>query len=135
MTEWEFLAELCQRSGCYLLLDINNVYVSAYNHNFEAKTFIDHIPCDRVQQFHLAGHTNKGKHIIDTHDAPIIDEVWQLYAYALERFGSISTLIERDDHYPPFAELMTELEQARTLLEPHLKTVSPQKQVLHANSA
>ncbi len=117
MTEWEFVTELATRADCYLLLDINNIFVSGYNHRYEAKEYIDHIPVERVQQFHLAGHCNKGDFIIDTHDHDIIDEVWNLYKYALERFGEVSTMIERDDHIPEFPVLHHELMHAKRLFE------------------
>lgn len=113
MSEWEFLTALTEKSDCLLLLDINNIYVSSYNHFFDPLDFINGVPVDRVQQFHLAGHTNKGDYILDTHDAPIVDKVWELYKLALQRFGKISTLIERDDRFPPFDELLSELENAR----------------------
>lgn len=113
MTEWDFISELTKRANCLLLLDINNIYVSSFNHHFDPLTFLNAIPVESVQQFHLAGHTNNGDHIIDTHDHPVIDPVWQLYSQALERFGKVSTMIERDDHIPPLAELLTELEQAK----------------------
>jgi uncharacterized protein (UPF0276 family) len=116
MEEWEFLKALSENSDCLLLLDINNIYVSSYNHQFDPLTFIHQIPANRVQQFHLAGHTHKGTHILDTHDAPIIDEVWKLFSVALQRLGKVSTLIERDDHFPPFTELLSELQQAKTLI-------------------
>lgn len=112
-TEWEFLAELCQKADCLLLLDVNNIYVNSVNHGFNPLDFIQGIPVERVQQFHLAGHTNKGDVILDTHDAPIIDEVWELFSVALKRFGKVSTLIERDDKFPPFAELLDELALVR----------------------
>lgn len=115
MPEWEFIAELTKRTGCWLLFDVNNVYVSAFNHEYDPKDFIDGIPADRVVQFHVAGHSDMETHIIDTHDAPVIDEVWELYRYALERFGPVSTIIERDDHIPPLAELLEELDTARAI--------------------
>jgi hypothetical protein len=115
MSEWEFLSEVCVRADCLILLDINNIYVSAYNHGFDAHDFLDGVPAARVRQFHLAGHSNCGTHIIDTHDAPIIDPVWELYQAALRRFGQVATMIERDDHIPPLAELVTELDQARRI--------------------
>lgn len=113
MTEWEFISQLAQRTGCWLLFDVNNVYVSAFNHGYDARAFIDGIPADRVVQFHLAGHSDMRTHIIDTHDAPVIPEVWDLYAYALARFGPVSTMIERDDNIPPLADLLEELDHAR----------------------
>jgi len=112
-TEWEFLSALSQKADCLLLLDINNIYVNSFNHGFDPHDFISGIPIDRVQQFHLAGHTNKGDVILDTHDAPIIENVWTLFEVALKRFGKVSTLIERDDRFPPFAELLDELAQVR----------------------
>jgi uncharacterized protein (UPF0276 family) len=115
MTEWEFIAELSKRTGCGLLLDVNNIYVSAFNHGFDAQDFLAGIPVDRVRQIHLAGHSNMGTHIIDTHDAPVVDPVWRLYADALRRFGPVPTMIERDDDIPPFAELIAELDIARKL--------------------
>ncbi len=112
-TEWEFLAELCKKADCLLLLDINNIYVNSFNHGFDPLDFINGIPVDRVQQFHLAGHTNNGDVILDTHDAPIIEEVWKLFEVALKRFGYVSTLIERDDKFPPFSELLDEVALVR----------------------
>ena len=115
MTEWEFLFEIANRADCFILLDINNIYVSAFNHGFEPEMYLNHIPVDRVQQFHLAGHLNCKDYIIDTHDHPVIKEVWELYAKAIERFGDISTMIERDDHIPPFEELLQELDYAKNI--------------------
>jgi uncharacterized protein len=115
MTEWEFLSEVVTRTGCRLLLDVNNVYVSSRNHGFDPLTFVDGIPIGSVQQFHLAGHLDLGHQVIDTHDHPVREEVWELYAHALKRFGPISTLLERDDHIPPLDELVLELDHARTL--------------------
>lgn len=114
-TEWEFLSAVANEANCLILLDINNIYVSAFNHKFDPYVYLNAIPSERVQQFHLAGHTNKTDHIIDTHDANIIDPVWELYAAAVKRFGNVSTLIERDDHIPPLPELLTELEYARKI--------------------
>jgi uncharacterized protein (UPF0276 family) len=113
MSEWEFLAALVRRTGCRLLLDVNNVYVSSRNHGFEPRDFLDGVPVDAVQQFHLAGHLDLGTHVIDTHDAPVRDEVWDLYAHAVRRFGPVSTLLERDDKIPPLEELVAELGRAR----------------------
>lgn len=115
MSEWEFISLICEKADCLLLLDVNNIYVSSYNHAFDAKAFIDGVPADRVQQIHLAGHHNHGDYIIDTHDAPIIDPVWGLYEYALSRFGPISTMIERDDQIPPLEDLVEELQVARDI--------------------
>lgn len=113
MTEWEFLAELVKRSGCELLLDVNNVYVNAVNHGFRAEAFIDALPAAAVRQVHLAGHTDKGGYLIDTHDAPVCDAVWDLYGYTIARMGPLPTMIERDDHIPPLEELVAELDTAR----------------------
>lgn len=120
MSEWEFISLICEKADCLLLLDVNNIYVSSYNHQFDAKAFIDGVPANRVQQIHLAGHHNHGDYIIDTHDAPIIDPVWGLYDYALSRFGVVSTMIERDDHIPPLNELVQELQIARDIAARHL---------------
>ena len=115
MTEWEFLREIAERADCLLLFDVNNVYVSGFNHGFDPHEYIDALPGQRIQQIHLAGHSNCGTHIIDTHDAPVIDEVWKLYKYAIEAFGPIATMIERDDHIPELDVLVAELDQARAL--------------------
>ncbi|GEP00692.1 MNIO family bufferin maturase [Methylobacterium haplocladii] len=114
MTEWEFISELSRRTGCWLLFDVNNVYVSAFNHGYDPYTFLEGIPQDRVVQFHMAGHSHMGTHIIDTHDQPVCDDVWDLYRAALKRFGPVSTIIERDDNIPPLAELLVEMEQTRS---------------------
>ena len=113
MTEWDFIAALSQRADCDILLDVNNVYVSAFNHEFDAMAFLRAMPRARVRQFHLAGHTHKGSHIIDTHDHPIVPDVWDLYAEAVKLFPGVPTMIERDADIPPYAELLAELDQAR----------------------
>jgi hypothetical protein len=115
MPEWAFLSELTRSTGCYLLLDVNNVFVSAFNHEFDAHAFLAGIPADRVVQFHLAGHEHNMTHIIDTHDALVCDDVWDLYRAALKRFGPVSTLIERDDHIPPLGDMVAELDKARQI--------------------
>jgi uncharacterized protein (UPF0276 family) len=117
MPEWEFLTAVADQADCLILLDINNVYVSGHNHGFDPDRYIESIDPQRVWQFHLAGHSRQGAYIIDTHDAPIIDPVWELYARAVQRFGRVSTMIERDDHIPPLAELIDELGQARRIAE------------------
>lgn len=117
MSEWDFIAEMAKRTGCWLLFDVNNVFVSTHNHGFDAKEFLNGIPADRVIQFHLAGHSDMGTHIIDTHDEPVRAEVWDLYKAALQRFGPVSTMIERDDNIPPLADLLDELAHARLLAE------------------
>jgi uncharacterized protein len=117
LTEWQFLAEVATRADCLILLDVNNIYVSAVNHEFDALEYLNAIPAERVQQIHLAGHENRGDYLVDTHDHPVPDPVWQLYAAAVHRFGAVSTMIERDDHIPPLEELCAELGQARALCE------------------
>ncbi|RDI97541.1 DUF692 domain-containing protein [Dyella solisilvae] len=121
LTEWEFLAAVAERADCLILLDINNVHVSAHNHGFSALDYLDGIPASRVQQFHLAGHERSGSLLIDTHDAPVVDPVWDLYVEALRRFGRVSTMIERDDHIPPLQELRAELDHARRLADTWLR--------------
>lgn len=111
--EWEFLARMSEEADAGLLLDVNNVYVSAFNHGYDAKHYIDAIPADRIVQIHLAGHKNFGTHIIDTHDSPVIDEVWELYRYTIHTKGMISTMVEWDDHIPEFSVLLAELGKAR----------------------
>lgn len=113
MSEWEFVSELAARADCFLLLDVNNVYVSARNHGFNPHDYIDALPGNRVRQIHLAGHQDNGELVIDTHDHPIRDEVYELYAHTLRKLGPIPTMIERDDHIPPLQELLAELEQVR----------------------
>ena len=113
--EWEFMREMAERSDCLILLDVNNIYVSSVNHNFDPLKYINAIPINRVQQIHLAGHLNLETHIIDTHDQPIIDSVWDLYEMTVKRFGLISTMIERDDNIPPLTELLKELDKARQI--------------------
>jgi uncharacterized protein len=115
LTEWDFIAELTRRADCEILLDVNNVYVSSFNHEFDARTYLRAIPGARVRQFHLAGHLNKGSHIIDTHDHPIIDDVWDLYAEAVRLFPGVPTMIERDADIPPYLELVAELDIARRI--------------------
>lgn len=115
MSEWDFVAAVCERADCLLLLDVNNIYVSSVNHGFDAMGYIDRMSAHRVQQMHLAGHAHNGDHIIDTHDQPVSDPVWDLYAHACRRFGHVATMIERDDHIPPLPELINELDQARRM--------------------
>jgi uncharacterized protein (UPF0276 family) len=121
MSEAEFIAELLKRSDCLLLLDVNNVYVSSVNHGFSATGFIDAMPVDRVVQLHLAGHRDNGDHLVDTHDAPVCDAVWQLYRHTLQRLGPVPTMIERDDHIPPIDALIAELDQARSIADEALE--------------
>jgi len=115
LSEWEFFRAVAERADCLMLLDVNNIYVSSFNHEFDPLDYLDAIPPGRVQQIHIAGHRNYGDYIIDTHDEPVIDPVWELYRQALRRLGPVSTMIERDDNIPPLAELLAELDQARSI--------------------
>lgn len=132
MTEWEFINLIAEQADCLLLLDVNNIYVSSYNHQFDAKAFIDGVPKNRIQQIHLAGHNNYGDYIIDTHDAPVIDPVWDLYEYAIARLGQVSTMIERDDHIPELEVLVEELAIARKIAKKvHTQQPAPIKFTEH----
>ncbi|HZF56306.1 MAG TPA: DUF692 domain-containing protein [Polyangiaceae bacterium] len=115
MTEWEFLSAVAEEADCGILLDVNNIYVSAYNHSFDPRAYVDGVPHRRVVQYHLAGHTNHGRYIIDTHSAHVIDEVWELYRRACGHTGPVSTLIEWDDDLPSFDVLLAEAEKARAI--------------------
>jgi uncharacterized protein len=117
MEEWDFVREMANRADCWLLLDVNNVFVSGTNHDFSTHAFIREVPDERVVQFHLAGHSEGEIGLIDTHDQPVCEEVWQLYERALRRFGPVTTMIERDDNIPPLADLIAELNQARSISE------------------
>jgi uncharacterized protein (UPF0276 family) len=115
MTEWEFLAALAERADCGILLDVNNVFVSAHNHGFDARAFIDALPIERVGQFHLAGHSRLGELLLDTHDHPVRDEVWDLYRRAVARFGDVPTLVEWDDKLPSLARVVEESLRAKVV--------------------
>jgi uncharacterized protein (UPF0276 family) len=115
MDEAVFLAAVARRSGCRILLDVNNIYVSARNHGYDADAYVAALPADRIWQIHLAGHSDYGSYVIDTHDHPVRDEVWELYARTLRRLGPVTTMIERDDDIPPLAELVAELDRARRI--------------------
>jgi uncharacterized protein (UPF0276 family) len=115
MTEWEFLREVAARADCHILLDINNIYVSGVNHGFDPVKYLQAMPKSRVRQFHLAGHSNMGGHLIDTHDHPIVAPVWELYSQAVSLFGDVPAMIERDDNIPELHELVTELNMARAI--------------------
>ncbi len=117
LTEWEFLTEIAKRADCFILLDVNNIYVSSVNHEFDPHEYLNGIPKDRVYQIHLAGHSNHGNYIIDTHDAPVIQPVWDLYADTIKKFGAVSTMIERDDNIPELHELLAEVDHARRIVE------------------
>jgi uncharacterized protein len=116
MTEWEFLAAMCTRTGCELLLDVNNIFVSASNHGFDPMAYLAGVPARYVRQIHLAGHSQGRELLIDTHDRPVSGSVWSLYAATLERVGPVATMIERDDAIPPVVELLAELDIARGIV-------------------
>lgn len=123
LTEWDFLTEMARRADCGLLLDINNVFVSSFNHEFDPYKYLRAIPTERVWQFHLAGHQDHGTHLLDTHDHPVRNEVWEMYRFAWERFGPVATMIEWDDKIPEFPELMAELEKAKSVMSRELWVV------------
>jgi uncharacterized protein len=116
MTEWEFLTEVVERADCGILLDVNNIHVSAFNHGFDPFEYLDHIPADRVAQIHIAGHSKYRKYILDTHDHPVIEPVWQLYAHAARRTGRTATLLEWDAHIPSFEEVHREALKANQFI-------------------
>ena len=115
LTEWEFLASVAEEADCGILLDVNNIFVSARNHGFDPDAYLAGIPDDRVGQFHLAGHSDHGTYLLDTHDAPVPDAVWELYRSALRRFGRVPALIEWDDHVPELERLVEESVRARAI--------------------
>jgi uncharacterized protein (UPF0276 family) len=118
MTEWEFLNEVVEQADCGILLDVNNIYVSSQNHNFNPRDYIEAVPADRVAQIHIAGHSKFEKYILDTHDHPVLDPVWSLYARAIERCGPTATLLEWDDSIPSFDEVHAEALKASRFLQP-----------------
>ena len=124
VSEWEFLSAIAEQADCLILLDVNNIYVSSHNHGFDPLDYLRGVPRARVRQFHLAGHSHNGNIIVDTHDHPIVDGVWGLYAEAVRIFGPVSTMIERDANIPPLAELLAELDQARSIAAPILKEMA-----------
>jgi hypothetical protein len=135
LTEWQFLAEIAERADCLILLDVNNIYVSAVNHEFDPLEYLSAIPPARVQQIHLAGHEDHGDYLVDTHDHPVRAAVWELYAAAVRRLGPVSTMIERDDHIPPLAELCAELDEARATARRALAAGEPARPAAHAAAA
>jgi uncharacterized protein (UPF0276 family) len=116
LPEWEFLAAVAAEADCGILLDVNNVFVSAHNHGFDPEAYVDAIPAERVFQIHLAGHSENGPLLVDTHDHPVRGEVWRLYERAVARLGPVSTLIEWDDRIPSWDELLGEVQRARCAL-------------------
>jgi len=134
--EWEFLSALTERTGCGLLLDVNNVFVSAYNQGFEPERYIRSLPADRIVQIHLAGPTSYGRFLVDTHDHPVPTQVWRLYLLAQELTGGVSTLLEWDAAIPPYPELVAELDKARGVLAgelPEVPLMGPVRDDAHAN--
>jgi uncharacterized protein (UPF0276 family) len=121
MTEWEFLNEVVEQADCGILLDVNNIYVSSQNHNFDPFTYVNSVPAERVAQIHIAGHSKFEKYILDTHDHPVLDPVWALYARAIERCGPTATLLEWDDSIPSFEEVHAEALKANRYLNPQEK--------------
>lgn len=117
MTEWEFLAALSKQSGCLLLLDVNNIFVSAHNHSFNAVDFVNGIPLDKVAQIHVAGHRKRGELLLDTHDHAVPQGVWDVYEIAIKRFGPVSTLVEWDAKIPPLQDVIAEADKARQIAE------------------
>lgn len=124
MTEWEFVASVCEAADCLLLLDVNNAYVNSVNHGFDAAGYLRAMPVERVRQLHLAGHSRQGRFLVDTHDAPVDEAVWRLYELAAARFPHAATMIERDDRIPPLEALVAELDRARALAEPPVGAVA-----------
>jgi uncharacterized protein (UPF0276 family) len=125
MSEWTFMSQLAERADCGLLLDVNNIFVSSFNHSYDPNDYVDAIPADRVVQIHLAGHTNYGTHIIDTHTGHVIDEVWALYERAIARFGNVSTMVEWDQDIPEFEVVHAEALKAAQYRERALKEFIP----------
>lgn len=115
LPEWQFLAEVAEAADCGILLDVNNVFVSARNHGFDPIAYLDALPADRIGQLHLAGHLERGRYLLDTHDQEVPAPVWDLYREALARFGPISTLVEWDDRIPPLAAVVAESDRARAI--------------------
>jgi uncharacterized protein (UPF0276 family) len=131
MTEWDFLAAVAEQADCGILLDVNNIYVSAYNHGFDPLRYLDAMRPARVGQMHLAGFTDMGTYLFDTHSAPVSEPVWRLYEYAVRRFGGVSTLVEWDADIPAFDRVCSEAEHARRIAEEvHERTAH-----VHANAA
>lgn len=130
MAEWEFLNEVVEQADCGILLDVNNIYVSSQNHNFDPRVYIDAIPADRVAQIHIAGHSKFEKYILDTHDHPVLDRVWDLYARAIEQCGPTATLLEWDDHIPSFDEVHAEALKANKYLEAASAGISMQGKIM-----
>ena len=124
MTEWEFLSEVVELADCGILLDVNNIYVSSQNHNFDPYDYLNHVPHHRVGQIHIAGHSKFEKYILDTHDHPVLDPVWKMYAHAIKLVGKTATLLEWDDRIPTFDEVHNEALKATKFIESQLQTTT-----------
>jgi uncharacterized protein (UPF0276 family) len=120
MTEWQFLNEVVEQADCGILLDVNNIYVSSQNHGFDPHLYVNSVPAERVAQIHIAGHSKFERYILDTHDHPVLDPVWDLYARAIERCGPTATLLEWDDSIPSFDEVHAEALKANRYLRPEI---------------
>jgi uncharacterized protein (UPF0276 family) len=126
MAEWEFLNEVVERADCGILLDVNNIYVSSQNHSFDPFTYVNAVPAERIAQIHIAGHSKFEKYILDTHDHPVLEPVWQMYARTIERAGPTATLLEWDDNIPSFEEVHAEALKANRFLNTAAKPVVPE---------
>jgi hypothetical protein len=126
MTEWEFLNEVVESADCGILLDVNNIYVSSQNHSFDPFIYVNAVPAERIAQIHIAGHSKFEKYILDTHDHPVLEPVWQLYARTIERAGPTATLLEWDDNIPTFEEVHAEALKANQFLKAAAKHTTPQ---------
>lgn len=127
MTEWEFVREVCERADCGLLLDVNNVFVNSVNHGFDPEAYLKSLPVERIGQIHLAGHSREGEILVDTHDGPVCDEVWNLFRLSVSLFGAVSTMVEWDAKIPEFPVLLAEVKKAEAIIK--------QKEVSHELSA
>lgn len=127
MTEWDFLTQIANQADCGILLDVNNVYVNSVNHGFDPRTYLKALPSERIGQIHLAGHSKQGEILVDTHDAPVCDEVWDLFRHAVQLYGSVSTMVEWDDKIPDFSHLKHEAEKAGQI-------ITQEREVKHESS-
>jgi len=130
MTEWEFLSEISSLTDCGILLDVNNIYVNSVNHKFDPIAYLKSLPRERIGQIHLAGHSRQGEILVDTHDTPVCDEVWDLFRIALKLFGSVSTMVEWDDKIPDFERLKSEADKAEQILNQETEVAHEQRSLL-----
>src|SRR5262249_31721053 len=133
LTEWDFLSEIARRADCGILLDVNNIYVSAHNHHFDPMAYLEGVPVDRVGQFHLAGHADRGDYLFDTHDGPVCADVWKLYEAAVRRFGAVSCLIEWDEGVPELEVLLKESKRAADREAKALHALQPKARARRAS--